>query len=33
MMEHLGDVGHVESLFFTFEDSVSAGAWFALDVP
>ena len=29
----LGDMGHVESLFFPFGDSVSVGAWFALDVP
>jgi hypothetical protein len=26
LMEHLGDVGHVESCFGPFEDSVSAGA-------
>jgi hypothetical protein len=25
-MKLLGDVGHVESLFFSFEDSVSVGA-------
>ena len=25
-MEHLGDVGHVESHFFLFGDSVSVGA-------
>ena len=31
-MELLGDVGHVESRFFPFGDSVSVGAWFALDV-
>jgi hypothetical protein len=28
-----GDVGLVASLFFSFRDSVSVGAWFALDVP
>ena len=37
MMELLGDVGHVESDFIPFEDSVRCrckmGAWFALDVP
>ena len=27
------DVGHMESLFFPFGDSVSVGAWFALDLP
>ena len=32
-MELLGDLGHVESLFFPFGDSVSVGAWFALDLP
>ena len=32
-MELLGDVGHVEFHFFPFGDSVSVGAWFALDVP
>ena len=29
----LGHVGHVESRFFPFGDSVSDGAWFAIDVP
>ena len=28
-MELLGDVGHVESRFSPFGDSVSVGAWFA----
>ena len=32
-MELLGDVGHVESLFFLFRGSVSVGAWLALDIP
>ena len=36
-MEQLGDVGHVESHFISFGDSVrcrcKTGAWFALDVP
>ena len=32
-LELLGDVGHVESHFFPFGDSVNVGAWFALDVP
>ena len=32
-MELLGDVGHVESHFIPFGDSVSVGAWFALDIP
>ena len=32
-MELLGDVGHLESCFFLFGDSVSIGAWFALDIP
>ena len=36
-MELLGDVGHVESCFGLFGDSVSVfckiSAWFALDVP
>ena len=32
-MELLGDKGDVESHFFPFGDSVSVGAWFALDVP
>jgi hypothetical protein len=32
-MELLGYVGHVESCFIPFGDSVSLGAWFALDVP
>ena len=36
-MELLGDMGLVESHFFTFGDSVSVGckigAWIALDVP
>ena len=35
-MELVGDVGHVESHYFTFGDSVSVsakGSWFALDVP
>ena len=36
-MELLGDVGHVESDFIPFGDSVrfrcKMGAWFALDVP
>ena len=32
-MELLGDVGHLESRFFLFGDSVSIGAWFALDIP
>ena len=34
-MELLGDMGHVESHFFPFGDSVSVckiGAWFALDI-
>ena len=33
MIELLGDVGHLESRFFPFGDSVSVGAWFALDIP
>jgi hypothetical protein len=33
MMELLGEVGLVESHFFPFRDSVSAGARFALNVP
>ena len=37
LMELLGDVGHVESRFFPFGDSVSVGArlvhGFMLDVP
>ena len=32
-MELLGDVGHLESRFFLFGDSVSIGACFALDIP
>ena len=32
-MELIGDVGHVESHFLPFGDSVSIGAWFALDIP
>ena len=32
-MELLGDVGHVESHFFRFGDSVSVGAQFAPNVP
>ena len=36
-MELEGDVGHVESHFFLFRDSVSVGArlvpWLAQDVP
>ena len=32
-MELLGDLGHEESRFFLFGDSVSVGAWFGLDVP
>ena len=32
-MELLGDMGHVEFVFFLFGGSVSVGAWFALDVP
>ena len=32
-MELLGDVGHVESRFGVFRDSVSVGSWFAPDVP
>ena len=32
-MELLGDVRHLESCFFLFGDSVSIGAWFALDIP
>ena len=32
-MELLGDVGHLESRFFPFGDSVSFGAWFAPDIP
>ena len=32
-MELLGDVSHLESCFFLFGDSVSIGAWFALDIP
>ena len=32
-MELLGDVGHAETCFFPFGDSISVGAWFALDVP
>ena len=35
-MELLGDMGHLESRFFPFGDSVSfgfIGAWFALDIP
>ena len=32
-MELLGDMGHVESHFFRFGDSVSVGAQFAPNVP
>ena len=32
-MELFGDVGHVESRFDPFGDSVSVGAWFAPNVP
>ena len=32
-MDLLGDVGHVESRFGPFGDSVSVGAWFAPNVP
>ena len=32
-MELLGDMGHVESHFFPFGDSVSVGAYFAPNVP
>ena len=32
-MELLGDVRHVESHFVIIGDSVSVGAWFAIDVP
>ena len=32
-MELLGGVGHVESHFGVFVDSVSVGSWFAPDVP
>ena len=32
-MELLGDVGHLESRFILFGDSVSIGACFALDIP
>ena len=32
-MELLGDMGHVESHFFLFGDSVSVGAKFAPNVP
>ena len=32
-MELLGDMGHVESHFFLFGDSVSVGAKFATNVP
>jgi hypothetical protein len=31
--EHLGDMGHVESHFNPFGDSVSIGAWFLTNVP
>ena len=33
LMELLGDVGHVESHFFRFGDSVSVGAQFAPNIP
>ena len=33
LMELQGDVGHLESRFFLFGDSVNIGAWFALDIP
>ena len=32
-MELLGDVGHLESRFFPFGDSVSVGACFAPNIP
>jgi hypothetical protein len=32
-MKLLGDVGHVEPRFGPFGDSVSVGAWFALNLP
>jgi hypothetical protein len=32
-MELLGDMGHVESCFDLFRDSVTVGAWFAPNVP
>ena len=32
-MKLLGDLGHLESRFFSFGHSVCVGAWFVLDVP
>ena len=32
-MELIVDVGHLESRFFPFGESVSVSVWFALDIP